>query len=104
MTDPAPSGAIATYVREGSVKVPIWSTERNFFYCLVNYEVLEKGKQKGTENLRGYSSFSGETQNIHFIKQTSLYLRHRAYGTARSEASGMNTQNVTQDDFKCAAS
>lgn len=58
MTDPAPSSAITTYVREGSIKVPIWGTERNFFYCLVNYEVLEKGKHKGIEDLQGYSNFS----------------------------------------------
>jgi hypothetical protein len=46
MTDPSPSGAITTYVRKGSVKVPIWGTEGNFFYCLVNYEVLENGNRK----------------------------------------------------------
>ena len=69
MTDPAPSCAVATYVREGPVKVPIWGTERNFFYCLVNYEVLEKGKHKGTVDLSGQSSFSEETQDVHFITQ-----------------------------------
>lgn len=68
MTDPAPSGAITTYVREGSIKVSIWGTERNFFYCLINYEVLEKGKHKGAENY-GYSAFSEGTQNVHFTTE-----------------------------------
>lgn len=62
VTDPAPCGAVATYVREGSVKVPIWGTERNFLYCLVHYEVLENGKQRGTEDLQGQLRFLVETR------------------------------------------
>lgn len=67
MTDPAPSGAITTYVREGSIKVSIWCTERNFFYCLVNYEVLEKGKHKGTENYEVIQPSQKKAQNVRFI-------------------------------------
>lgn len=60
MTDPSPSGAISTYVRKGSVKVPIGGAERNFFYCLVNYEVLENGskEQEKASELSGLLSSS----------------------------------------------
>lgn len=40
MTDLAPSGAVTTYVREASIKGPIWATGRNCFYYLLNCEVL----------------------------------------------------------------
>lgn len=72
MTDPSPSGAISTYVRKGSIKVPIWGAERNFFYCLVNYEVLENGHTESKKRLMRLSGLLRSSIDIHVAMQ-NLY-------------------------------
>lgn len=66
MTHPAPCGSITTNVGKTLFVIPVWSTERNFFYGLVNNHAL---KQDGIKIINEIIS---NTDKLHY----KTYIAH----------------------------